>query len=592
MKIICSISFLLIFYFSHAQVISKKGIVVTSAYTIDFSSEWDIADARQQEFKAFKENEIINIGYNKHAAVWCYLKIKNTHASESVKTWLCFNNNHIDSLTLFDGKQVAVIGDRTANRSPFLVTLASEIQLKANEEKTVFVRLKKETSFLKFSYNLNSSASLEAKSSEKTALVAFFIGIAFLLLMINGILFFMTRDRLYIYYIACSLLTVLYVVIATNFAKHILFPRVLFFSEARIFTSALWYIALSYFLSYFLKLKENQILKYRFIKFLCQINLSIVLLSIFLLIFYPDFDFRYTFILGYTIFMAAIIMVFWAAVVHLKIEKLQAVYVLFAFAPQLIWGACFILKTFEIIPNSLGDNWMMFASLYEVFLFGIVLSRNYIDVFLKNNQLMREVIREKENSLKTINDVQLRERRNIANIIHDNVGSKIAYIIHLFDMKNAKLARRTITELADDIRDISHKILPKALDEGALVSSLRSQIAILNRSLSHTKIELFCYDFPDKVDGEWVYDLYLIALEVINNAIKHGKASLITIEFYKYPNNYHFQFTDDGLGFNMQQTNKGFGLDNMEKRIKYYKGNFEISSVENQDTIVQIDIPV
>jgi signal transduction histidine kinase len=394
-----------------------------------------------------------------------------------------------------------------------------------------------------------------------------------------------------VYYIAYSVLTVLYVSITTIFAKHVLFPQFRFFSEGRIYTGALWFIALSYFLSFFLKLKQNQPKKNRLINLLNLINLSFFLLSTFLLIFYRDFDFRYSFILSYIVFLASIITLFWASLTHLKIERTQAVYALFAFAPQLVWVACIILKTFEIIPKSLGDSWMAFISLYEVFLFGYVLSRNYIQIFVKNNELMQEVIFEKETSLKAINEVQLRERRNIANIIHDNVGSKIAYIIHLFDMKNTRLAKETIGELAEDIRDISHKILPKSLDDGALAASLQSQIITLNASMLDAKIELFCYDFPEKINEPWVYDLYLIALEITNNAIKHGRSNLITIEFYYYITHYHFQFIDDGLGFDMQKTSKGFGLENIEKRINYYQGNFEISSVLNEGTVIQINIP-
>ena len=546
---------------------------------------------QKQKFHPFKQDSKVNIGYNKDAAIWCRFIIKNINTSQSNKTWLCFNNNHIDSLSLYDGRLIKTIGDRTAGKSPFIETLAFEINLQPGEAKLLWVRVKKETSYLDFSYSLEDQVYLESKSSQKTALTSFFIGMVFLLLMINGILFFMTKNRLYGYYIGYSVLTVFYTAITTNFAKHVLFPEFRFFSEGRVYTGALWYIALSIFLGYFLKLKENQPVKHKVIIVLGGINFSLILISISLLVFYKGFEFRYFFVLGYIIFLASIVVLFWAALTHLKIEKTQAIYALLAFAPQFVWGACLILKTFEIIPKSLSDNWMLFIGLYEVFLFGYVLSRNYIDIFLKNNELMQQVIFEKESSLRAISEVQLRERRNIANIIHDNVGSKIAHIIHLFDMKNAGLAKQTINELAEDIREISHKILPKALDEGALISSLRSQISSLNAGLTNAKIELFCYDFPDKIDEKWIYDLYLITLEVINNAIKHGNAELITLELYKYTKNYHFQFTDDGLGFDLQKTNKGFGLENIEKRVNYYKGNFEISSAKNEGTIIQINIP-
>lgn len=590
MKIIYLVSFLLLCVLFKTHALDQENIVSRSGYIVDKESKWQLADVTNKHFKVFQKSEDINIGYNKYDAIWCYFRFKNSGVQSS-KTWLCFDNYHIDSLTFFDGKKTRLLGDRTANQSPFLATLAYEIELEPGKERTIWVRLKKQTSFFEFSYNLDDAVSLETRSSRKIALVAFFIGIAFLLLMINGILFLMTKKRLYIYYIGYSILTVCYVMISTNFAKHLLFPQFLYFSEARIFAGSLWYIALSYFLNCFLRLKENQFFKYRLINFLCGINLFLVFLSIFFLIVFPTVDFRLLFVSGYMIFLLVIITLFWAAITHLNIEREQAIYALLAFAPQLIWGACIMLKAFEIIPSSLGDQWMVYASLYEVFLFGVVLSRNYIEVFFRNSELMREVIREKEKSLTAINTVQLRERRNIANIIHDNVGSKIAYILHLFDMKNARLAKETISELASDIRDISHKILPKALDEGALVSSLRSQIAILNSGIENTEIELFCYDFPERINQKWVYDIYLIALEVINNAIKHGKSNLVTIEFYGYKDHYHFQFTDDGVGFDVEQTKMGFGLDNIGERIHHYKGELEISSVLEQGTIILIDIP-
>lgn len=591
MRIIYFFSLLLCSYCSFAQNTNNQ-LSISSGYTVDTNSTWSQRNLQSQALYPFKQFQAVNIGYNKNAAVWCRFIIKNTSASQAIKTWLCFNNNHIDSLTLYDAGLTKTIGDRTASQSPFIETLAFELNLQPGQEKIIWVRVKKLTSYLDFTYSLESQNDLEARSSRKIALTSFFLGVVFLLLMINGILFFMTKNRSYLYYIAYSILTACYVAITTNFAKHILFPEFRFFSEGRVYVGAIWYIALSFFLDHFLKLKQNQPFKHKIVIVFNCINFSLIVISMSLLVLYPDVEFRYFFILGYIIFLASIVLLFISALSHVKIEKTQGIYALFAFLPQLVWGACLILKTFEIIPFALGSNWMLFISMYEVFLFGYVLSRNYIDIFLKNNELMQEIIFEKESSLKTINEVQLRERRNIANVIHDRVGSKIAYIMHLFDMEHANLAKQSMGELAEEIRDISHKILPKALDDGALVASLQSQLKTLNAGLTDTSIELFCYDFPEKVNEPWVYDLYLISLEIINNAIKHGQSALITLEFYQYSKHYHFQFVDDGIGFDMQQISKGFGLDNIEKRIHYYDGNFEINSVKNEGTIIQINIPI
>lgn len=309
MRIIYLISFLLFPLFSRAQTTSKS-VSVVSSYAVDQNSSWTIDLLQQQKFHAFKQNDKINIGYNRDAAVWCRFIVKNVNTSQSTKTWLCFNNNHIDSLSLYDGKVIKTIGDRTVGKSPFIETLAFELNLQPNEERLVWVRVKKVTSYLDFSYSLENQDYLEAKSSRKTALTSFFIGIVFLLLMINAILFLMTKDRLYVYYIGYSILTAFYTAITTNFAKHVLFPEFRFFSEGRVYTGALWYIALSIFLGHFLKLKENQPVKHKLIIALGGINFLLILISVSLLVLYKDVEFRYFFVLGYIIFLASIFILF------------------------------------------------------------------------------------------------------------------------------------------------------------------------------------------------------------------------------------------------------------------------------------------
>jgi signal transduction histidine kinase len=134
--------------------------------------------------------------------------------------------------------------------------------------------------------------------------------------------------------------------------------------------------------------------------------------------------------------------------------------------------------------------------------------------------------------------------------------------------------------------------LPKSLDEGALVSSLKNQILTLNLGRKNTKIEMYSYDFPEKIKEEWVFDIYLISLEIINNALKHGKASEITLELYKHTDAYHFQYSDNGVGFIVSKQAKGFGLENIEKRILFYNGTLEINSIKAEGTTLQIMLPV
>ncbi len=588
MKIIYFLSFL--FFFNYSFSMEKDKVKIDGTYTVDWNSTYTLSSLKTKTFHPFINNKV-NIGYNNHASIWCVFKIKNTDLKQDITTWLCFDNNHIDSLFFYDGNKIELLGDRTKFNSPFINGQCFRITLKPNENRTIQVKLKKEISFFEFSYSFEDEKTLSSTSLRKTSFITLFLGSVLFLLIFNFILYFITKSKLILKYILYSILTILYITIISNYLKNTLFNEFVYFSELQIYTACFWFISLSYFMMDFLELKKNQPQKHKIIYY-CNLLIFISILSSFVVLYTNSVEIlQLFFYLTYSAFLIIFITITWASIKNYKINKRNSLYVLFAFIPHFLWGNYFVLKSFSIIKVDFHEDWVIYIGLYEVLFFGYVLTKKYIEIYQKNNALNLEILAEKENSIKVITQVQIRERRNIANIIHDNLGSKIAHVLQLFKLNNTALAQTNIQELAADIREISHQILPKSLDEGALLDSLKSQIYILNTGLPHLKIELFAYDFPEKINEIWVYDLYLIALEIINNAIKHSKSDYITIEFYSYSDNYQFQFSDDGIGINEHENPKGFGLENIEKRIHNYKGIFEINSVLNQGTIIQISLP-
>ncbi len=591
MKIIYFLS--LIIFNAVSFAFGQAEIAYVAKYAIDTNSTWNLSTIAEKDFKPYQLGERIDIGYNENTTVWCSFKIKNTSLINYVDKWLSFDNNHIDSVVVYeDTKLISIMGDRTVHSSPFLTAIAFHITLDPGQEKTFRVRVKKETSGLGFSFKLADGKNLARNSDIKIAVISFFLGLVFLLVLFNTLLLFITRKRLFLFYILYSIISVVYILVSANYAKHLLSPQFLYYSELRIYTAFFWVISLSAFLSHYLGLRVVQRMKYNVILGANLFNFFIIIVSIVLLMMDKLEIRKELMLLGYFNFLVALVMMGWAAVLHLKIYRPAAIYVILAFLPQNIWGFSFIFNFFGVIPNVIHVDWLMYSCLYEVLLFGYVLTKNYIDTFQKNNKLIMEITLEKERSLQAITQAQIRERRSIANIIHDNFGSKLAYVLQLIQLKNIELAEENIKILTSDIREISHQILPKSLDEGALVSSLKSQVSSLNIGLLDAEIDLFAYDFPERLDEIWIYDLYLISLEIINNSLKHGNARSVILELYGYPDAYVFQYSDDGKGFDLGHVAKGFGLENIEKRVEYYKGEFEINSVMGEGTVIQIIIPI
>ena len=589
MRIIYLISLLLAFFGVHAN--TTEPMIVEAKYALDSNSSWKVSDLRTKSFLRFATDNNLNIGFNTNTNVWCVFKIKNKDKLHAKKTWLCFENNHIDSLVFYDHGIKKYLGDRTIHPSRFMESQAYEISLEPNEERTCLFRLKKGISFFQFSFRLDNEAELIQKSNLKIALVSFILGTIFLLIVFNFLLLYLLRDKLYGYYILYAILSSFYIMISANYAKNFIWTDFIYFSECRIYVSSFWFISLSFFAAHYLNLKKFQPKVNRIIFSMNLINLGIIISSFICLLFDKISFMKLFFSFGYLNFLATIILIIWSTLQRNDIEKKKAIYILMAVIPQFGWMSGIILRSFQLIPKSLPENAFIVINLYEVFLFGFILTKNYLETFERNKKLIKEVSKEKERSLQAITQAQIRERRNVSNIIHDNFGSKLAHITHLLQLKKTELANENIEKLSKDIRDLSHRILPKSLDDGALLESLQSQITILNSSLHNANIGLYHYDFPEKITKDWIYDLYLISLELITNSLKHGKASTIIIELYGYKNKYIFQYIDNGVGFDVIATAKGFGLENIEKRVLYYKGVFNIDSSLNKGTLVQITMP-
>lgn len=565
---------------------------VDGSYVFDPNSSFELTNFPRVNMKPFAPRQQLNVGYNRDAAVWCIFNVSNTDTKRPVSSWFCFNNNHLDSISFYNGRNIELLGDRTTQVSPFLYRQAFRIELQPGEQKQYIARVKKGVSFLEFSYSIEDGKLLQTESMKKLVIVSFFIGLIFLLLIFNSILFVISRKRVYLYYFLYSMLSVVYVSISSYYAKFLLVPDFIYISEARIYSASLWMVTLSLFLSHYLHLRKNLPRVYLVIMILNAINVALIFITIVMLINNSFENLRVFFTVGYINFLTIIMLMFISALISFKFDRARATYVILAFVPQIVWGSGIILKTFFYIPRLLPEDSLVYICLYEVLLFGYVLSKNYVDTFSRNRQLIRQVLTEKKNSLQAITQAQIRERRLISNIIHDNLGSKIAYILQLLQLKNLELANANMKELAQEIREISHRILPKSLDDGALLSSLTNQIDALNNGLPYARIEIHSFDFPERIKEVWVHDLYLISLELINNSLKHGKAKSIVIELYAYSDAYVFQYSDDGVGFNLPDFKKGFGLDNVEKRVAYYHGEFEINSTPKEGTIVQIIIPL
>jgi len=110
----------------------------------------------------------------------------------------------------------------------------------------------------------------------------------------------------------------------------------------------------------------------------------------------------------------------------------------------------------------------------------------------------------------------------------------------------------------------------------------RSLSVLLGELLSETQetfgIEtlLEVSDEADTQDPTATTQLYLIAREAIHNAVRHGKASSISLELSRLGSRKLMTITDDGLGFSERPSDGGLGIPGMQYRARVLRGFLDV----------------
>ncbi len=226
--------------------------------------------------------------------------------------------------------------------------------------------------------------------------------------------------------------------------------------------------------------------------------------------------------------------------------------------------------------------------------------------------IINEVTRLKEMETESIQSIiagQEIERRRIAMEIHDGIGPLLSYSKLELDafmddpmnrsqhMDEEKLVniRQTLDSITNDLRNLSHYLIPRLLEEFGMYSAFNNLITKLNNSIK-TKVEFYSNIGPEiRFENDLELNLYRCGQELINNSVKHAAASEILVQLIKHDKSIVLMVEDDGRGF---QHNKnrledfGIGLTNIETRVRTLNGAFILDSHEKMGTTASIEIPL
>lgn len=234
---------------------------------------------------------------------------------------------------------------------------------------------------------------------------------------------------------------------------------------------------------------------------------------------------------------------------------------------------------------------VVFINLLFLFIAGFVILRLTNRLVRADREMVRKAI-----------DVETRERERIAADLHDGLGSLLSgLLIHIQALEKQHAGDVQLKEqlkqlnylsnsAINSIEEVINNLHPSSLTRYGLVESVSRLIRRINQ-LGRTQFRIRVADADVQLPKSTELFLFRICNELINNALKHSKASVANFVFYREKSKFHLVYSDDGIGFEIDELSledeKG-GLHNMVRRVESMDGKCWIRSKPDQGVEIEI----
>jgi len=140
-----------------------------------------------------------------------------------------------------------------------------------------------------------------------------------------------------------------------------------------------------------------------------------------------------------------------------------------------------------------------------------------------------------------------------------------------------------------ELRRMTHNMMPESLIKYGLKEALSDFCNSLNNA--SCKIIFNFYGQSKRLDKKFENNLYRIAQELINNALKHAQATEIIVQLVQEHNRISLIVQDNGKGFDIKvlDESKNSGIGNIRSRVQSLNGWLEITSDIGKGTEITIE---
>ena len=200
---------------------------------------------------------------------------------------------------------------------------------------------------------------------------------------------------------------------------------------------------------------------------------------------------------------------------------------------------------------------------------------------------------------------QEEERRRISRELHDDIVQKVASLairISLFKQRvpastdliaeEITSLQRRVSELAEDIRQLSHQLHPAVLEHAGLTVALQSFMAEFSR-IEGVEVKLTAPEGTEAIPKDIALCAYRVVQESLRNVAKHSGAKAAEVVLAIAGNELYLSIRDEGRGFDVEAArSRGLGMVSVDERVRLCQGSVAVTSKLNRGTTLTARIPL
>jgi signal transduction histidine kinase len=193
----------------------------------------------------------------------------------------------------------------------------------------------------------------------------------------------------------------------------------------------------------------------------------------------------------------------------------------------------------------------------------------------------------------------------IARDIHDELGSSLTRIVMLSqpdeaDVAAARPEMKRIYETARNLTRTMDEVVWAVNPRQDSLEGLTAYLTAFAQEFTSAANVACRLDLPERLpvvalSAEVRHNLFLAAKEAMHNAVRHGRAQVITIALSIQPHAFILTISDDGIGFQVgtpASPRHGHGLENMRARLAGIGGECDITTRPQAGTTIRFTVPL